>query len=125
MLEKGEASILLEEVLDTLIEVGNGTTEEHLHEAVDRLSKFRDEYFMWSILQNVKKVEKILEKGKADILLKEVLDTLCEVKNSNNVIGHGTGMPLMLVYFDNLHEAADKLFKFRDEYFRQSILQNN
>lgn len=40
-----DASILLEDVLDTLVEVGNGTTDEMLHEAADKLFRFRDEWF--------------------------------------------------------------------------------
>jgi hypothetical protein len=36
------AKIILENVLDTLIEVGNGTTYEMLHEACDELFRFRD-----------------------------------------------------------------------------------
>jgi hypothetical protein len=42
---KEEATTILEDVLDTLVEVGNGTTEEHLKEACDKLFKFRDEWF--------------------------------------------------------------------------------
>ena len=42
---KDEASKLLEDVLDTLVEVGNGVTDEMLHEAADKLFRFRDEYF--------------------------------------------------------------------------------
>jgi hypothetical protein len=42
---KNEASDILETVLDTLVEVGNGVTDEHLHEMADLLFKFRDEYF--------------------------------------------------------------------------------
>ena len=33
---------LIEDVLDTLIEVGNGTTDEMLHEAADKLFRVRD-----------------------------------------------------------------------------------
>lgn len=39
-----EAVEIIEDVLDTLIEVGNGTTDEELHRACDKLFKFRDEY---------------------------------------------------------------------------------
>lgn len=42
---KQEAHGLLEDVLDTLVEVGNGVTDEMLHEAADKLFKFRDEWF--------------------------------------------------------------------------------
>jgi hypothetical protein len=42
---KKEASIILENIIDTLIEVGNGVTDEDLHEAADQLLKFRDEWF--------------------------------------------------------------------------------
>ena len=48
-MKKEEASILLEDVIDTLIEVGNGITEKHLHEACDKLLKFRDEFFKFII----------------------------------------------------------------------------
>lgn len=44
-MDKDEASIILEDVIDTLIEVGNGVTDEMLHEAADKLLKFRDEWF--------------------------------------------------------------------------------
>lgn len=37
-----EAMVLIEDVLDTLVEVGNGITEEHLHNAADRLFRARD-----------------------------------------------------------------------------------
>lgn len=39
---KEDAHELIEEVLDTLIEVGNGTTDEMLHEAADKLFVVRD-----------------------------------------------------------------------------------
>lgn len=39
------AACLLEDVIDTLIEVGNGTTEDHLNEALHKLLRFRDEWF--------------------------------------------------------------------------------
>lgn len=37
-----EAMLLIEKVLDTLVEVGNGVTNEHLHEAADQLFRARD-----------------------------------------------------------------------------------
>jgi hypothetical protein len=40
-----EASEILEDVIDTLIEVGNGVTDKMLHEAADKLLRFRDQYF--------------------------------------------------------------------------------
>jgi len=43
-IKKEEASIILEEVIDTLIEVGNGVTDKDLHEAADKLLKFRDQW---------------------------------------------------------------------------------
>jgi hypothetical protein len=49
-LTKEESSILLEYVIDTLIEVGNGVTDKDLHEAADRLFKFRD--FWFNIIYN-------------------------------------------------------------------------
>lgn len=39
--EKLEALLLIEDVLDTLVEVGNGVTDEMLHEAADKLFKAR------------------------------------------------------------------------------------
>lgn len=42
---KEEASTILEDVIDTLFEVGNGVTDDMLHEACDKLFKFRDEWF--------------------------------------------------------------------------------
>jgi hypothetical protein len=41
---KEQASELIEDVLDTLVEVGNGVTDEMLHEAANKLFKFRDEF---------------------------------------------------------------------------------
>lgn len=43
---KGDASILLEEVIDTLIEVGNGVSEKELNEACDKLLIFREKWFV-------------------------------------------------------------------------------
>lgn len=44
-LSREDAAWIIEEVLDTLIEVGNGVTDEHLHDACDLLFKFRDQWF--------------------------------------------------------------------------------
>jgi len=44
-MNKEEAAIIIEEVLDTLVEVGNGTTQHDLHEAADQLFRFRNEWF--------------------------------------------------------------------------------
>lgn len=44
-LSDDEATVILEDVIDTLIEVGNGTTEKQLHEAADKLLNFRDNWF--------------------------------------------------------------------------------
>lgn len=44
-LSDDEAEVILEDVIDTLIEVGNGTTEKQLHEAADKLLNFRDNWF--------------------------------------------------------------------------------
>jgi len=41
-LTKEQAAELLEDVIDTLIEVGNGTTDEMLHAACQKLFKLRD-----------------------------------------------------------------------------------
>lgn len=51
-LSNSEASILLETVLDTLVEVGNGVTDETLHEAADQLFKFRDFWFEHTVGPN-------------------------------------------------------------------------
>jgi hypothetical protein len=40
-----KAREVLEDVIDTLIEVGNGTTDQDLHEAADKLIAFRDGKF--------------------------------------------------------------------------------
>lgn len=40
-----EASVILETVIDTLCEVGNGVTDSDLHEACDKLFYFRDNWF--------------------------------------------------------------------------------
>lgn len=37
--------IILEEVLDTLTEVGNGASDEALHESFYKLLAFRDDFF--------------------------------------------------------------------------------
>ena len=44
-MNKNEAIVILEDVLDTLVEVGNGVTDKMLHEACDKLFNFRDNYF--------------------------------------------------------------------------------
>jgi len=51
-MDKKEAANILEDVLDILIEVGNGTTEEQLHEAADLLFDFRENYFKYSELKD-------------------------------------------------------------------------
>ena len=40
-----EARTIIEEVIDTLIEVGNGVTDQDLHKECDKLLSFRNEYF--------------------------------------------------------------------------------
>ena len=50
-----EAFYLIDSVLDALIEVGNGITEERLHEECDNLFKFRD---LW-LKQAITKLENI------------------------------------------------------------------
>lgn len=40
----GDASLIIENVLDTLVEVGNGSTENDLHKAADYLFAFRDKW---------------------------------------------------------------------------------
>jgi predicted amidophosphoribosyltransferase len=52
-MDKRKASSLLEDVLDQLVEVGNGATDESLHEACDKLFAFRDEYFRDSSELNI------------------------------------------------------------------------
>jgi len=44
VLDDDEARTILEDVIDTLIKVGNGTTDEQLHEAADKLLNFRDNW---------------------------------------------------------------------------------
>ena len=44
-LERAVAALLLEDVLDTLVEVGNGTSDEDLRLACKKLFLFRDAYF--------------------------------------------------------------------------------
>lgn len=40
-----DATLIIEIVLDTLIEVGNGTTDDELHKAADYLIALRDKWF--------------------------------------------------------------------------------
>lgn len=47
-MDKKEAATILEDILNILVEVGNGTTHEELHEAADLLFDFRDHYFKYS-----------------------------------------------------------------------------
>ena len=42
---RDEAAGILEDVLDALTEVGNGVTDEYLHEVCSALFRFRDEWF--------------------------------------------------------------------------------
>jgi hypothetical protein len=44
-MKREEASLILEDVIDTLIRVGNWTVNEDLREAADKLLKFRDQWF--------------------------------------------------------------------------------
>ena len=39
--DEDDPKLLIEDVLDTLVEVGNGATEEDLHKAADKLLKAR------------------------------------------------------------------------------------
>lgn len=50
-MDKKEAAELLENILNILVEVGNGTTDEELHEAADMLFDFRDHYFKFSDIE--------------------------------------------------------------------------
>lgn len=45
ILSDDDAKLIIEEVIDTLIEVGNGTTDEQLHKACDYLLSLRDLWF--------------------------------------------------------------------------------
>lgn len=47
-MNKTEAHKIIEDVLDVLVEVGNGTTDEQLREACDKLFKFKDEFLVKS-----------------------------------------------------------------------------
>lgn len=83
-MKKEEARLLLEDVLDTLVEVGNGVTDKDLHEAADKLFKFRDEYFnkaedeirsrLMGIIQKAIKHEDIICDLLKEIEIKEGLD---------------------------------------------------
>ena len=55
----------------------------------------------------MKEKKEILTKEEASALLEDVLDTLVEWDNTS------TEMARILLY-----EASDKLFKFRDQYFK-------
>lgn len=44
MISDDDANCILEDVIDTLIEVDNGVTNEHLHNTVDKLLRFKDEW---------------------------------------------------------------------------------
>jgi len=46
-----DARLIIEDVLDTLIEVGNGITDADLHEAADKLFIFRD-YWLKNKISN-------------------------------------------------------------------------
>ena len=45
ILSDDDAKLIIEEVIDTLVEVGNGTTDEQLHKACDYLLSLRDLLF--------------------------------------------------------------------------------
>lgn len=45
ILSNDDAKLIIEEVIDTLVEVGNGTTDEQLHKACDYLLSLRDLWF--------------------------------------------------------------------------------
>jgi len=47
-----DAVCIIEDVLDTLVEVGNGVTDEMLHEAADLLFVFRDKWLNKKISKN-------------------------------------------------------------------------
>lgn len=49
-ISREDACEILETVLDTLVEVGNGISDEDLHNAADMLFEFRDCYFKFSDL---------------------------------------------------------------------------
>ena len=48
-MDSKEASVILEETLDILAEVGNGVTDEMLYKQCDELLRFRDEWFKKNI----------------------------------------------------------------------------
>jgi len=52
-MNKSEASTILETVIDSLIEAGNGITEADLHRSDDLLLKFRDEWFNHALYHKV------------------------------------------------------------------------
>lgn len=45
ILSDDDAKLIIEEVIDTIVEVGNGTTDEQLHKACDYLLSLRDLWF--------------------------------------------------------------------------------
>lgn len=55
-LSRGVAALLLEDVLDTLVEVGNGASNEMLRLACSKLFLFRDGYFNQENIQTEKDV---------------------------------------------------------------------
>lgn len=73
-----EVMLLIEEILDTLIEVGNGVTDEHLHEAADKLFKIRD------ILEKVPGDYDVVEVVKENRALKK----RCEVLSGGVLCGN-------------------------------------
>ena len=50
-------NVLLEDVLDVLVEVGNGTTDKELHAAADDLFKFRGIFDQIVLVLRINKIE--------------------------------------------------------------------
>lgn len=65
-LTNDDAALILEIVLDTLVEVGNGTTDEELHKAADYLFALRDKWFNKKQIR-IKTYNKYLDGGTIEI----------------------------------------------------------
>lgn len=79
-----EATQLLEDVLDTLVEIRNGITEKHLKEVCNKLVTFRDKYFKVEIehlLILIKKQEE--EKNELISEVAKLRNEIREIKNES------------------------------------------
>lgn len=90
---KKDYSVILEEVIDTLTEVGNGVTEQALHEAADKLLDFRDNHY-----EGLKKLKKIQELGSKCVKALQVLPSydvmpchICRKETEHSIIKSSEG----------------------------------